>query len=165
MIKVDLEHNLSTLRIPELRLDPQSTVLALKENIERRYGSELPYVKLLLKNKKGEAVTPMEEELRTLDFYGVQNGMIISVIDLNPASIHKEIENNSTIEKYVMSEETYNQLPDNFRKWKHSFLLENPQVKQSLSGNIEICDPEYLHSIAKTLNTGMRCQLENGARG
>lgn len=82
---------MSTLRIPELRLDPQSTVLALKENIERRYGSELPYVKLLLKNKKGEAVTPMDEELRTLDFYGVQNGMIVSVIDLNPASIHKEI--------------------------------------------------------------------------
>lgn len=39
MIKVDLEHNLSTLRIPELRIDPQSTILALKENIEKRYGS------------------------------------------------------------------------------------------------------------------------------
>lgn len=33
MIKVDLEHNLSSLRIPELRLDPHSTILALKENI------------------------------------------------------------------------------------------------------------------------------------
>ena len=64
-----------------------------------------------------------------------------------------------------MSEETYDQLPDNFRKWKHNFLLENPQVKQSLSGATEICDPEYLHSVANTLSTGMRCQLENGARG
>lgn len=51
MIKVDLEHNLSSLRIPELRLDPQSTILALKENIEKRYGSEPPYIRLTLKNK------------------------------------------------------------------------------------------------------------------
>ena len=39
MIKVELEHNLTSVRIPELRLDPQMTVLALKENIEKRYGS------------------------------------------------------------------------------------------------------------------------------
>jgi len=39
----------------------------------------------------------MEEELRTLDFYGVQNGMIISIVDLNPASILKEIENSNQV--------------------------------------------------------------------
>lgn len=61
MIKVDLEHNLSSLKIPELRVDPQITVLALKENIEKRYGSEAPYVKLTLKNKKGDIITNMEE--------------------------------------------------------------------------------------------------------
>jgi hypothetical protein len=53
----------------------------------------------------------MEEDLRTLEFYGVQSGMIISVIDLNPNSILKEIESNTQIEKYIMSEETYSQLP------------------------------------------------------
>lgn len=49
----------------------------------------------------------MDEELRSLDFYGVQNGMIVSIQDLNPSSILKEIENNAQIEKYVMSEEAY----------------------------------------------------------
>jgi hypothetical protein len=39
----------------------------------------------------------MEEDLRSLDFYGVENGMIISITDLNPNSIHKEIENTSQI--------------------------------------------------------------------
>jgi hypothetical protein len=77
----------------------------------------------------------LDEELRTLDFYGVQTGMIIQVNDLNPNSILKEIESNTQVEKYVMSEETYNLLPETFRKWKHAFLLENPQVKQSLSGH------------------------------
>jgi hypothetical protein len=30
MIKIDLEHNLSSLKIPELRIDRNSTILALK---------------------------------------------------------------------------------------------------------------------------------------
>ena len=50
-IKINLEHNLSSLKIPELKVDPEMTILALKEAIERRYGSEPPYVKLTLKNK------------------------------------------------------------------------------------------------------------------
>ncbi len=33
MIKIDLEHNLSSLKIPELRVDPNTTIIALKQNI------------------------------------------------------------------------------------------------------------------------------------
>jgi hypothetical protein len=110
MIKIDLEHNLSSLKIPELRVDPTSTILALKENIQKRYGSEPNYVRLTLKNKNGTILTQMEEDMRTLDFYGVQNGMIVLISDLNPASIHKEIENVNQVEKYTMSEEAYNAL-------------------------------------------------------
>ena len=72
-IKIDLEHNLSSLKIPELKVDANQTILALKENIERRYGSEPNYVRLVLKTKKGEKVTDMNEDMRTLDFYGVKN--------------------------------------------------------------------------------------------
>jgi hypothetical protein len=36
------------------------SILALKENIERRYGSEPNYIKLTLKNRSGEIVTNME---------------------------------------------------------------------------------------------------------
>ena len=66
--------------------------------------------------------------MRTLNFYGVQNGMIVLINDLNPVSIHKEIENINQVEKYTMSEEAYNALDENFRKWKQNFLAENPQV-------------------------------------
>lgn len=158
MIKIDLEHNISSLKIPELRVDPNSTILALKENIQKRYGSEPNYVRLALKNKKGDLVTQMEEDMRTLNFYGVENGMIVHITDLNPASIHKEIENTNQIEKYTISEEAYNALDENFRKWKQNFLAENPQV-YSGTGQPELCDPNYLKSIADTLQVGQRCQL------
>ena len=76
----------------------------------------------------------MEEDMRTLDFYGVEDKMVVSISDLNPASILKEIENSNQVEKYTMSEETYEALPENFRKWKHQFLVENPQITNSLGG-------------------------------
>lgn len=64
-----------------------------------------------------------------------------------------------------MSEETYNMLPENFRKWKKSFLEENPQAKNPITNQIEICDPDYLKNLAETMQVGQRCQLQNGARG
>ena len=62
--------------------------------------------------------------------------MIVSITDLNPTSILKEIENSNQVEKYTMSEETYNSLPENFRKWKHQFLVENPQIQNSMGPGI-----------------------------
>jgi len=45
----------------------------------------------------------MDENMRSLNFYGVENGMIVYITDLNPNSIHKEIENTNQIEKYTIS--------------------------------------------------------------
>ena len=64
-----------------------------------------------------------------------------------------------------MSEETYDALPENFRKWKKNFLAHNPHLVNPLSGQVEICDPDYLKTLAETMQVGQRCQLENGSRG
>ena len=54
--------------------------------------------------------------------------MIIYVIDSNPNSILKEIQSYEGVEKYMMSDEDYDKLPDNFRKWKKKFLQLNPNI-------------------------------------
>lgn len=48
--------------------------------------------------------------------------MVLYVIDSNPNSILKQIESTEGVEKYVMSEEDYDKLPENFRKWKKNFI-------------------------------------------
>lgn len=58
-----------------------------------------------------------------------------------------------------MSDETYDALPENFRKWKKKFLTEHPGIKNQFTGEIEICDPDYLRSLAETMSVGQRCQL------
>ena len=87
------------------------TIGAVKENIECRYGSLVPYMKLQLKDQKGKLIAEMDSDIQTLGQYGAATGMIILVLDLNPNSIHKEIENFEGVEKYMMSEEDYDKMP------------------------------------------------------
>lgn len=88
-IWVSLEHNISSTKILEAYYDLGQTILSVKENVEKRYGSLASMMKLSLKDDKGFPVCNMEDESKTLGFYGAKNGYIISVIDLNPFSIHK----------------------------------------------------------------------------
>jgi Ubiquitin-like domain len=75
-------------------------------------------MRLVLRDNKAKDITAMDEDFRTLAFYGVVSDHIIYVIDLNPNSIHKMIEDLSSVEKFQISEADYDKLPDNFRKWK-----------------------------------------------
>jgi tubulin-folding cofactor B len=102
------------------------SILFIKENIEKRYGSDVKFMRLILKDEKGKVISNMDEDNRTLVFYGAENGNTIHVMDLNPNSIHKEIEDLAKIEKYTISEDDYEKLPGNFRKWKKHLLKTYP---------------------------------------
>jgi hypothetical protein len=91
-VKLAIEHNISSMKVIEARYDLNQTILAIKENIEARYGSLVPYMRLQLKDQKGNLVADLDDDQRPLGFYGAATGMILFVNDLNPGSIHKEIE-------------------------------------------------------------------------
>lgn len=92
------------MKVIEARYDLNQTILAVKENIETRYGSLVPFIRLQLKDVKGNLIAEMNDDLRTLGSYGAQNDMVLYVVDLNPSSILKEIESYEGVQKYVMSE-------------------------------------------------------------
>jgi hypothetical protein len=92
------------MKVLEARYDLNQTILAVKENIETRYGSIVPFIRLQLKDVKGNLVAEMDDDLRTLGSYGAQTDMVLYVLDLNPSSILKEIESYEGVQKYVMSE-------------------------------------------------------------
>lgn len=88
-VKLNIEHNISSNRMIDVRFDLNQTILAVKENIESRYGSLVSYMKLQLKDQKGILKAELIEDMKTLGYYGADCGMIIYVIDMNPNSIHK----------------------------------------------------------------------------
>lgn len=102
-VKLAIEHNISSMKVIEARYDLHQTILAMKENIEMRYGSVVSYVRLQLKDIKGNLLADLDDDMKPLGFYGAQTGMVLYVNDLNPTSILKEIESYEGVDKYVMS--------------------------------------------------------------
>lgn len=121
-VKLCLEHNISSSKILEAKYDLNQTILAVKQNVEKRYGTDINFMKLVLKDKNNGFVADLDNPSATLGSYGAQDGYVILVIDSNPNSIHKEIEDMSSVAKYKISEEDYDKLGDNFKKWKKDFL-------------------------------------------
>lgn len=50
--------------------------------------------------------------------YHPQDGYIIHVNDNNPNSVLKGLEDVSQVQKFTLTEEQYDKLPDSFRKFK-----------------------------------------------
>jgi hypothetical protein len=90
-IKLTIEHNISSMKVLEARFDLGHTILAVKENVQTRYGSLVPFVKLQLKDIKNVLIAELNEDFKTLGAYGAQTDMVLYVIDSNPNSILKEI--------------------------------------------------------------------------
>ena len=55
-IKLAIEHNKSSMKVLEARYDLNQTILAVKENIEMRYGSLVPFIRLQLKDTKNNLI-------------------------------------------------------------------------------------------------------------
>lgn len=109
-IKLHIEHNISSSKVIEARFDLNQTVLAVKENIEGRYGSVVSFMRLQLKDAKNNLIAELDQDFKTLGQYGAETGMVIYVIDTDPQSVLKQIESFEGVDKYMMSEEDYAKL-------------------------------------------------------
>lgn len=60
-------------------------------------------MRLQLKDAKNNLLAELDQDNKTLGQFGAQTGMVIYVIDTNPNSILKQIENYEGVEKYMMT--------------------------------------------------------------
>lgn len=60
----------------------------------------------------------MTNEQKLLGSYEPQDGYEIHVIDSNPNSVLKGLEDVNTVQKYTMKDEDYDKLPNTMRKFK-----------------------------------------------
>ena len=78
------------------------------------------------------------------------------MIDKDPHSLTSQLEDLSQVEKYVMSDEDYDKLPNTMRKFLTNLRDNNPELftKKNL-----VTDPEYQKDIADTYSVGDRCLI------
>ena len=69
----------------------------------------------------------MDDELKCLGYYSPKDGHELHVIDTDPFSITKQLEDLSQVEKYMMSDSDYDQLPNSYRKFVKNLRKNNPE--------------------------------------
>ena len=98
---------------------------------------------LVLKTIDGTNLHVMENDYATLGSYGIENDHIIHCIDTDPNSILKGLEDLSQIEKYVISDEDYDKLPMNVRKFKKLLKQNNPELFKKKIDDKIVLDKDY----------------------
>lgn len=132
-------------------------------NLEKRWGSYASTMTLQLKTKDEVFVCNMSDDYKTFGSYDPKEGYVIHCVDEDPHSIVRQIENFEMVEKYVMSDEDYDKLPMNVRKFKKMLKKNNPElfVPKSLVGpNGIIVDPEHQKELSEKIQKGDRCEIK-----
>ena len=115
------------------------------------------------------------EDGTKLGMYGPNNHEVLEVIDHDPDSFARNggLDDVSQVERYRMSDEDYDKLPNTYRKFKAEQLAKDPnwvapwvrkereaaQARRAARGPME-----RLEDVQKRFEVGQRCEVHPGAR-
>lgn len=104
----------------------------------------------------------MDNDYQSVGAYGADNDSIIHCVDEDPNSILKGLEDLDQIEKYVMSDEDYDKLSMNVKKFKKMLKKNNPELfsKKEANKNI-ITNPDFEKELADKIKKEDRCELKS----
>lgn len=151
--------NLSTFAA-DIRVSQQTTVEALKDKLWRKTGTAVASMRLQLRDDTGVNLADLDDDAAPLAAYGPYNGYRIHVLDLDPSSLTSGgwLEDTSLVDKYKMSDEAYDKLHTNFRKFK-----EKMTPKSSTSEDKEQLE-KHMEELCSKIKVGDRCEVEPGAK-
>ena len=128
--------------------------------MERRFGTSTGSMSLILRNASGETLATLDDDNKQLGFYNVEDNFEIHVIDEDPNSIVRQLESYDDVQKYVMSNEDYDKLPDNAKKFKQNLMKTNPELfNVKKTGHGIILDPDHQKELSEAIKVGDRCRL------
>ncbi|KAI9845663.1 MAG: hypothetical protein M1837_004637 [Sclerophora amabilis] len=111
----------------ERRITPSWSIAQFKTKLEPVTGIPPSSQRLVLKapggTAEGSVIEAEDEEQRTLDHWGLGRGCEIIVQDLRPPSLRPNYTDASSVEKYVLPDSQYENLPDSVLAWKRTQKL------------------------------------------
>ena len=122
IIKLNATHNILSIKMPELRFDYRTKIKDVKQQFEKRFGSPAKNQRLHLRDGGGTFMLQMANDDETLQHYGAVTGCTIDVIDTDPSDLIKGFDDMEQVEKYVISEEKYEERKDTFRNFKKKMM-------------------------------------------
>ncbi|KAJ8494285.1 hypothetical protein OPV22_016006 [Ensete ventricosum] len=144
----------------DVRFSLEMTVESVKEKLWKKCGTAVDSMVLELFDDAGSKVCDLSDATRPFGFYSPQDGYCLHIIDLDPSSVTSGgwLEDTSLVEKYTISEEAYDKLDNNFRKFKEKMVSQNPMAKENKL-------PEnHMEDLCANIKVRDRCEVEPGEK-
>ncbi|PKA64763.1 ribosomal RNA methyltransferase Nop2 [Apostasia shenzhenica] len=144
----------------DVRFFLETSVEAAKMKLWKKCGTSVDAMLLELYDDADSKICDLSDNARPLGFYSPLDGYRIHIIDLDPSSVSSGgwLEDTSLVEKYEISEEAYNKLDSNFRKFKEKVLSQNAMTQDTkLPDN-------YMEELCHGIKVGNRCEVESGGK-
>ncbi|KAG9390069.1 Ubiquitin-like domain [Carpediemonas membranifera] len=120
--------------IPEslqLRIQSNWTIGKIKQRIHFATGTEVASMELMLKNNAKKCECKLDQDNRTIDEYGAEDGWILHVTDTDPASVTVGLDDLDQVPKYEIPEEKYAERQDSFRVFRKKLALKEAGRRSS----------------------------------
>jgi len=160
-------------RFLELRFDLHSSIDNVKSKLYQHTGTAPQSMVLQLKDPSGALMCVMDDGARPLGFYSPLDGYVLHVIDTDPHSLSARggLEDVSQVEKYVMSDDDYNNRENTYRKFKEEKLRKDPtwtlQKEMAERRGVPVpepTDPDAYVEEAKACTVDSRCEVSPGGK-
>ncbi|KIH53089.1 CAP-Gly domain protein, partial [Ancylostoma duodenale] len=114
-------------------------------------------IQIDLQDSEGKFVASLKGDSKTLKELGVKDGMRIHAVDISGGNV--ELQDDSMVEKYTISDDAYNEREDSVRAWKKKLLAQHEGEHAG-----EHADKELNEEAAKKIKVGDRCEGETKFR-
>ncbi|KAK1323595.1 hypothetical protein QJS10_CPA02g01220 [Acorus calamus] len=143
----------------DVRFSLSMTVESVKEKLWKKCGTSVDSMRLELYDDARTKICDLDDSSRPLGYFSPLDGYKLHIIDLDPSSVTSGgwLEDTSLVEKYTISDEAYNKLDSNFRKFREKLATHNPTTENKLSDN-------YMEDLCANIEVGDRCEVEPGAK-
>ncbi|KAG2428306.1 hypothetical protein HXX76_010454 [Chlamydomonas incerta] len=175
-VLLHVTHSNLKARFMEIRLDLHSTIESVKVKLSFHCGTNPGAMLLSLLDESGGLMANMWEDGRKLGFYSPRDGCTLHVTDTDPSSASAGgwLEDTSLVEKYKISDESYDKREKTYRKWKNEQLAKDPQwcLEKEMAKRrgeewvppVKIEDPDHMSDLAAAIQPGARCSVDPGDR-
>ena len=120
-----------------------------------RFGTSANFMVLKLLDTTGQTVANMVDNEAQLGSFSPLDYYTIHIIDLDPSTVNYD--NVEDVPKYQISEEAYNALEDNFRKFREAKIKYNTDAKKT-----NVVDDDFQGDLAREIQIGQRCRINPG---
>jgi len=176
-LRLDVTHSNLVQRWHDILFSEDMTVIEVKEKLYRHGGTSCCMQELYLR-RGGSDTIYLDNDSKSLRYYGAKSGMEIHINDLDPHSISKHggLEDVSQVEKYMMADEEYDKLKNTVRaQRKEKEARAKAEKEARIAAGEELGEelgeggaPAPLEMTAEeaaaAFPAGSRCECDPGAR-